>query len=334
MNTMNRSVSPVALDRETRLKLYDDLLRVRVLEEGIARLYRDEQQMRCPTHFSIGQEAAAVGVFAHARQEDYAISAHRSHAHYLCKGGDLKRMVAELYGKATGCAAGKGGSMHLIATEVNFLGCVPIVGSTMPIGVGASYSAWLRGERAISIICFGDGAVETGLFHESVNFAALNRLPVLFVCENNLYSVNSPMSVRQSNQRSITDLAHGHGIRAEQEDGQDVEAVYRLAGRAFADLRAGEGPVLLELMTYRWLEHCGPLSDTHLDFRPDGEFEHWMGRCPLRIEEDRLLAEGLLDAAAIAAKRAYYEAELQAAVDFAHQSPFPERRELAMGLYA
>ncbi|MBX3454254.1 thiamine pyrophosphate-dependent dehydrogenase E1 component subunit alpha [Ferrovibrio sp.] len=333
MSNMKRSAPPVVLDRETRIRLYDDLLRVRMLEEGIARLYRDEQQMRCPTHFSIGQEAAAVGVFAHARREDYAISAHRSHAHYLCKGGDLKRMMAELYGKATGCAGGKGGSMHLIATEVNFLGCVPIVGSTMPIGVGASYSAWLRGEQALSIICFGDGAVETGLFHESVNFAALNHLPVLFVCENNLYSVNTPMSVRQSNLRSITDLAHGHGIRADQEDGQDVEAVYRRAASAFDDLRAGEGPVLLELMTYRWLEHCGPLSDTHLDFRPDGEFERWTARCPLRIQEERLLAEGLLDAETIAAKRAAIEAEFKAAVDFAHQSPFPERRELAVGLY-
>lgn len=334
MNNTNRSVLSAALDREVRLTLYDDLLRVRVIEEGIARLYRDEQQMRCPTHFSIGQEAAAVGVFAHARLEDYAISAHRSHAHYLCKGGDLKRMVAELYGKAAGCAAGKGGSMHLIATEVNFLGCVPIVGSTMPIGVGASYGAWLRGERALSIVCFGDGAVETGLFHESVNFAALNRLPVLFVCENNLYSVNSPMSVRQSNKRTITGLAHGHGIRAEQEDGQDVEAVYRRAASVFADLRAGEGPVLLELMTYRWLEHCGPLPDTHLDFRPDGEFDHWTARCPLRIQEERLLADGLLDSATVAVRRAVYEAELQAAVEFAHQSPFPERRALAVGIYA
>lgn len=331
MNDMSR---PVSLDREIRLRLYDDLLRVRVLEEGIAKLYREEQQMRCPTHFSIGQEAAAVGVFAHLQPQDYAISAHRSHAHYLCKGGDLKRMMAELYGKATGCAEGKGGSMHLIAPEVNFLGCVPIVGSTMPIGVGASYSAWLRGERALSVICFGDGAVETGLFHESVNFAALNRLPVLFLCENNLYSVNSPMSVRQSNRRTITDLARGHGICAESEDGQDVEAVYRLAGRVIADMRAGEGPALLELMTYRWLEHCGPLLDTHLDFRPEGEYEQWMERCPLRLQEARLLEEGLLNEAAVAAKRAGFDAELQGAVDFARQSPFPERRELFTGLYA
>ena len=153
--------------------------------------------MRCPTHFSIGQEAVAAGVCKSLRLEDYVISAHRSHAHYIGKGGNLRAMFAELYGKVDGCASGKGGSMHLIDLSVNFLGCVPIVGSTIPIGVGAAFGAMLQDRAAVTVIFFGDAATETGVFHESVNFAAVHHLPVLFVCENNLYSVNTPLDVRQ-----------------------------------------------------------------------------------------------------------------------------------------
>src|SRR5882672_11141372 len=215
---------PSMAARDVRIALYRSMLRIRRVEERIQALY-PQGDMRCPTHFSIGQEAVAAGVCRNLRLEDYVISAHRSHAHYIGKGGNLRAMFAELYGKVDGCASGKGGSMHLIDLSVNFLGCVPIVGSTIPIGVGAAFGAMLQDRAAVTVIFFGDAATETGVFHESVNFAAVHHLPVLFVCENNLYSVNTPLDVRQPGNRTIAELARGHGIRTSQHDGQLVETV-------------------------------------------------------------------------------------------------------------
>ncbi len=290
--------------------------------------------MRCPTHLSIGQEAIAVGVCAHLEREDYAISAHRSHAHYLAKGGDLKAMLAELYGKATGCARGKGGSMHLIDLSVGFLGCVPIVGSTIPIGVGAAFGAMLQSRDALTVIFFGDAAVETGVFHESANFAALHKLPVAFVCENNLYSVMTPMADRQPEGREIGQLARGLGLEAIQVDGQEVERVHELAGEAVGKLRRGAGPMLLEFMTYRWLEHCGPLSDVHHGFRPEGEYEAWMKRCPVTLARERLLGEGVFTPEGIETLDQEIGREIDAAVEFAKTSAFPERDQLLTNVFA
>src|SRR5579859_6536135 len=177
-------------------RLYRGLLRLRLVEERIAELY-PEQEMRCPVHLSIGQEAVAVGVCDHLEPADQALSGHRSHGHYLAKGGDLRAMLAELYGRETGCARGKGGSMHLVDLEAGFLGATPIVASTIPIAVGVAFAARLRGQPLVTVAFFGEGATEEGVFHEAANFAALHRLAVVFVCENNLYSVYSPLEVRQ-----------------------------------------------------------------------------------------------------------------------------------------
>ncbi|MBI4331624.1 MAG: thiamine pyrophosphate-dependent dehydrogenase E1 component subunit alpha, partial [Chloroflexi bacterium] len=177
-------------------KLYYAMLRIRLVEERIAELY-PEQQMRCPVHLCTGQEAIAAGVSAHLTSDDYALSNHRSHGHYLAKGGDLKAMMAEIYGRVTGCSRGKGGSMHLVDLAAGFLGATPIVGSTIPMAVGAALATVMKGEKRVTVAYFGDAAVEEGVFHESLNFAALKRLPVVFVCENNFFSVYSPLSVRQ-----------------------------------------------------------------------------------------------------------------------------------------
>jgi TPP-dependent pyruvate/acetoin dehydrogenase alpha subunit len=324
---------PSTRPRDARLALYRSMLRIRRVEERIKALY-SEWDMRCPTHFSIGQEAVAAGVCGNLRLEDHVISAHRSHAHYLAKGGNLKAMLAELYGKVDGCASGKGGSMHLIDLSVNFLGCVPIVGSTIPIGVGASFGAKLQDRSAITVVFFGDAATETGVFHESINFAAVHRLPVLFVCENNLYSVNTALDVRQPPNRTIADLARGHGIIAAQHDGQLVETVAAVAADTIAQIRGGAGPALLELMTYRWLEHCGPLGDIHLGYRTHAELDAWMARCPVQLHRQLLEADGLLDAAADAAIDAAIAAEIDDAVAFARESPFPERTELGSHMFA
>lgn len=323
----------MALAQNIRKDLFRSMLRVRLIEERIVALY-GEQEMRCPTHFSIGQEAVAAGICAHLRLEDFAISAHRSHAHYLNKGGNLKSMMAELYGKADGCATGKGGSMHLIDLSVNFIGCVPIVGSTIPIGVGASFGATLQDKPALTAIFFGDGAIETGVFHESINYAAVHRLPVVFVCENNLYSVCTPLSARQPENRHIIDLARGHGVASYQCDGQEVEAVYALAKDPIEACRDGAGPVFFEFQTYRWLEHCGPQYDGHLGFRPDGEFEAWTARDPLLLHEQKLTAQGVMSTAEIEALRQEINAEVDEAVGYAKAAPFPTRDKMLTGIYA
>lgn len=325
--------SPQSLASDLRVALYRSMLRIREVEERIATLY-PEGDMRCPTHFSIGQEAAAAGVCAALEHEDYVISAHRSHAHYIGKGGSLRAMFAELYGKADGCASGKGGSMHLIDLSVNFLGCVPIVGSTIPIGVGASFGAALQDKPAVTAIFFGDAATETGVFHESVNFAAVHQLPVLFVCENNFYSVNTPLGPRQPANRTIAELASGHGIPASQHDGQSVEDVFRATQDKMRDIRAGGGPALLEFMTYRWLEHCGPLGDLHLGYRSEQEFQEWQARCPIKLHRRLLEKDQVIDEAAHAQIAQSITAEVDDAVAFARQSPFPDRSELMGDLYA
>lgn len=314
---------------DTSLTMMRNLLRIRMVEERIAALY-PEQEMRCPTHFSIGQEATAVGVCAHLQQTDFIASAHRSHAHYLAKGGNLKAMLAELYGKATGCAKGKGGSMHLIDLEAGFLGAVPVVGSTIPIGVGVSFSHHLRGENQLVVIFFGDGATETGAFHESLNFASIHKLPIVMVCENNLYSVLTPIEARHPEGREIAQLAEAHGALSLQGDGNDVETVYALAEKAIAHARNGGGPAFIELKTYRWLEHCGPLVDSNL--RSTDEMDSWRERDPVTIYQEQLKARGVL--ADTDQMQSEIEAEIDEAVTFAKESPFPERAEMTRHLYA
>lgn len=331
-STAFESASMAGRDPLIRKHMFYQLLRMRLVEEKIAELYK-EQEMRCPTHFSIGQEAVAAGVCAHLESQDYVMSAHRSHAHYLGKGGNLKRMIAELYGKETGCARGKGGSMHLIDTSVGFLGCVPIVGSTIPIGVGIAFGSGMRRQNGITAIFFGDGATETGVFHESVNYAAIHQLPVLFVCENNLYSVNTPLEERQPRGREIIHLAQGHGLPVAQADGQDCDDVFAATASLISDVRKQKGPAFLEFFTYRWLEHCGPNPDLNLNFRPEGEYEHWIKRDPIPLYSNKLLSEGVLTQQEINNFNAQISLEIEEAFLFAKNSPFPKRSELLMGVF-
>ena len=321
------------MDVALKKKLYREMLRIRTVEERIAELY-PEQEMRCPVHLCIGQEAAEAGSALALKRNDLAVSGHRSHGHYLAKGGSLKAMMAEIYGKAAGCAGGKGGSMHLVDLDAGFLGSAPIVGSTIPIGVGAALSAQMRGEDRVVMVYLGDGAAETGVFYESLNFATLKKLSVVFVCENNLYSVYSPMEVRQPAGRSIADLARGHGIESHSADGNDVEAVYELSRDAVATARRGAGPVFLEFSTYRWREHCGPNFDNHIGYRSEDEFEAWKQKDPLRLYRDRLLASG----DALPAELDKIELELSTAmdeaVDLAKSSPFPDPKNALLNVYS
>jgi TPP-dependent pyruvate/acetoin dehydrogenase alpha subunit len=327
------TVTMAALDVPTLRQLYHGILRIRLIEERIAAIY-PEQQMRCPVHLSIGQEAAAVGVCAHLTQNDWVMSGHRSHGHYLAKGGSLKAMMAEIYGKVTGCTRGKGGSMHLVDLKAGFLGAVPIVGSTIPMAVGASWGSRLQRQDRLVVSFFGEAATEEGVFHEAVNFAALKRLPVLFVCENNFYSVYSPLSVRQPANREVYEMAKAHGIATWQGDGNDIASVYQIAGRAAAHARSGAGPAFIELKTYRWREHCGPYYDNDLGYRTEAEFLEWKQRCPLTRVEQQLVEQEVIGLSDIGRFRREIDQEIDEAFAFAKASPFPEASDLMTFTYA
>lgn len=321
------------MDAQLRRDFYFQMLRIRMIEESIAERYA-EQEMRCPVHLSIGQEAVAVGVCAALEPEDYLMSTHRAHAHYLAKGGDLKRMLAEIYGRATGCSSGKGGSMHLVDLSVNMLGSTPIVGSSLAVAVGTAFGSWLGGRNRVTAVFFGEGATEEGVFFEGLNFAALKRLPVVFVCENNLYSVYSPMSVRQSPARDRVMLAQAHGMEGVRGDGNDVEAVFHLAGEAVARARRGQGPTFMELDTYRWREHCGPNYDNHIGYRTEEEFLEWRKRCPIQKCRSGLIQDGLLSEQEAGVGAIGIRQEIEDAFAYAKASPFPMEDQLFTGVYA
>lgn len=313
-------------------ELLFQMKRIRHVEEEIAGRY-DEGKMRCPTHLSIGQEAVATAVGQALRRDDLAMSTHRAHAHYLGKGGDLKAMIAEIYGKATGCSKGRGGSMHLIDLSVGFEGSTAIVASSIPVGVGMALAAKLKGTGQASCIFFGDGAVEEGAFYEAANFAVVGKLPVLFLCENNLYSVYSPMEVRQPPGRKIHELVRAIGMRTCEGDGNDVEQVYRTTADALARIRRGEGPQFLEFYTYRWREHCGPNYDNDIGYRTEAEFQAWKARDPIALYESALCSRGVLTVAEIDVMQAEIAAEVDAAFAFAEASPFPDPADAFLNIY-
>ena len=262
-------------------KLFESMLRIRLVEESIANKY-SEQKMRCPTHLSIGQEAIAVGVCANLTSQDQVLSTHRAHAHYLAKGGCLNSMMAEIYGKASGCSKGMGGSMHLIDTSVGFMGSTAIVGNTIPVAVGLALEKKLTRKKSIACVFFGDGATEEGAFYESVNFAIIHSLPILFICENNLYSVYSGLEVRQPVDRKIYKMVRAMGISAQHGNGNDVEEVARKVKHAKTMILKSQGPQFLEFDTYRWREHCGPNFDNNIGYREESEFLKWKKKDPLK----------------------------------------------------
>lgn len=321
------------MNAATARALIYSMRRIRSVEEMIAERY-SEQQIRCPTHLSIGQEGAAAAVGTALRHSDYAVSGHRAHAHYLAKGGDLRAMIAEIYGKATGCARGKGGSMHLVDESVGFMGSTAIVAGTVPVGVGLGYGLKLGGTDRLSCVFFGDAVVEAGVFFESLNFAVLKKLPVLFICENNLYSVYSPLSVRQPPGRKIHELAAAMGLPSQLCDGNDVQKAHEVTTAAVQAIRDGGGPQFIELSTYRWREHCGPMYDNSIGYRTEAEFLAWKGKDPIARFEDAVLSAGLLNASDIDTLQKGIDDEVKDAFAFAERSPFPPPSDAFTNLYA
>jgi len=318
---------------EFQKKLYYDILRIRMIEEAIAEHY-SEWEMRCPVHLCIGQEAIAVGVCANLNRQDYVMSTHRSHAHYLAKGGNLKAMIAEIYGKATGCSKGKGGSMHLVDLAVGFLGSTPIVGGIIPIATGVAFGITFKETSQVSAVFIGDASTEEGVFSESLNFAALKKLPVLYICENNFFSVYSPLSVRQPAERDNLSLVRSYGIYADKGNGNDILNIYEIAKKAVTHIQAGKGPAYLEFDTYRWREHCGPNFDNNIGYRTEDEYLAWCKRCPLENFEKKLKEDEFLTEFNIKQIKAKIESEIEEAFTFAKCSDFPDPMELYSDLYA
>ena len=320
------------ITRDLSLKLLRGMMRIRRAEETLADLYK-EQEMRTPTHFSIGQEAVAVGVCAALEREDVVYSGHRCHAHYLAKGGDLPAMVAELYGRETGCAHGRGGSVHLNDPSVGMVASSAILGQTMAVAVGSALAFKMDGAPRVAVTFFGDGAIEEGIFHECLNFAVVRKLPVLFVCENNGLSTHTPLEVRQPAGIGIHERALSYGMPSKLVGGNDVFAVYEASRGGIEAARGGEGPLFLECTTYRWREHVGPLWDYDKGYRTKEEVDQWITRCPIKRAKERLLSEGILSESDAASMERELRAEVDRAVAAAKAAPFPALEDITLGTY-
>ena len=311
------------------LRLYKTALRIRLVESRIAERY-PEGNMRCPVHLSIGQEIPSAIFQQVVKPGDSAISTHRAHAHYLAMGGNLPKMVAEIYGKVTGCSKGRGGSMHLIDLEKGFLGSSAIVGNSIPIGVGVGYAKKLKKDESLSFIFLGDGAIEEGSFYESANFAAVHKLPLVFVVENNLYSVYTDLSARQPAGRSISNLASSIGLYCDSADDSEISDCFSKLASLTDYARSGKGPSLIEINTYRTLEHCGPNDDDNLGYRPKVELAEFKERDLLvDLENDLSLTAQDIDEI-----RVEIHKDIEDAFEFAESSPFPTFEQATGGVYA
>ncbi len=295
-------------------RLFRSALLIRLVEERIIELYPSDR-IQSPVHLSIGQEAVAVGICDALRADDLLFATYRSHAFYIAKGGGLGPMFAELYGRRDGVSGGKAGSMHLSAPDVGFMGSSAVVASAIPHAVGAAMALKRRGDGRIAVAVYGDGATEEGVYHESLNFAALKRCPVLFICENNQLAVHSHLAERHSYR--VVEHAAAFGISGRRVDeGWDMMAVRKATEEAVAHVRNGE-PYLLEVMTARYKEHVGVGEDFHFQYRSRAEIDAWKERDPLIVDQT------LVDDLTVELLR-----EIDAAVAHAEQSPLPQRADL------
>tara|TARA_B100000989_G_scaffold210607_1_gene159773 strand:+ start:53 stop:1003 length:951 start_codon:yes stop_codon:yes gene_type:complete len=274
------------------LKIYEKLVFIRLIEEEIAYKY-SEEKMRCPIHLSVGQESSALGVCSVLSKKDIVFGSHRSHAHYLAKGGDPQKMISELYGKIDGCVNGFGGSMHLQDDNVNFLASIPIVGSGIGLATGTSFKQKKDNKKNITCVFFGDGACEEGILHESLNFSSLYELPIMYVCENNIYSINSSI-----NERQISDdfcrFAKAHNINSLRINGNDLDRIIHQTKKIYNYIKKTSKPFFLQLDTYRFREHCGPNFDERSKTNKK-EFNKWLRLDPINIYYNFLKKKKLIN---------------------------------------
>ncbi|HVN89351.1 MAG TPA: thiamine pyrophosphate-dependent dehydrogenase E1 component subunit alpha [Candidatus Binataceae bacterium] len=322
------------LNKELLLDLYHSMVRIRMFEERVRDLAL-KNEIPGFVHVSIGEEASATGVCAALRHTDRITSTHRGHGHLIAKGGRLDRMMAELFGKRTGYCKGKGGSMHIVDYSLGILGANGIVGAGLPIATGSALAAVVAGRDDVSVCFFGDGASNEGTFHESLNLAAVWKLPVVFVCENNGFGEFTPASTVTS-VRDIAQRAQAYGIPGLIVNGNDVVEVYRYASEAAARARAGEGPTLLECKTYRWEGHVvGEQAFLGAGaYRDPKEVEEWKARCPILRFQKFAAESGRVSTAELKKIEEETATELEAAVQFARESPLPDTSEVTEDVYA
>ncbi len=319
------------ISNETLLDLHQRMVRIRHFEETAGKMMEDGK-IPGALHLYVGEEAVASGVMAHLSNQDQITSTHRGHGHLIAKGGEFDRMFAELYGRATGYCKGKGGSMHISNMDLGMLGANGIVGGGPPIAMGAAFSNKFRKTDNVACCFFGDGASNEGSFHEAANMAALYKLPAIFVCENNGYGEYTP----QANHQAIVDVADrapGYGMPGVVVDGMDVIAVYEAAGEAIARARAGEGPTLLECKTYRYYDHVG-VRGMGLSYRTDEEVEEWQKKDPIDQFEARLAEQEVLSVEAAEAVHVDVKEQIEAAIKFAEDSPYPDPEAILEDVYA
>jgi len=310
------------------------MVRIRYLEESFIPLILNGD-VHCPVHLYSGEEAVAAGICASLNETDYIFGNHRSHGHFLAKGGSMDELAAEIYCKETGCSRGRGGSMHLIDPDVGMLGAAPIVAGTISLALGAALAASIRKDNRVAVCFFGDGATGEGVLYESLNFAALRKLPIVFVCENNLYATHMP--VRECRvENSIYKIAEPFCIESREIDGNDVLKVYDAGQKAIDKCRAGEGPVFLECLTYRFRGHVGPddnIQGSHTDIRPKDEVEEWFRKDPIKLFENYLSRNKFADEDALDEIKREVQNEVDNAHIFAKNSSVPDRRELTRDVY-
>jgi acetoin:2,6-dichlorophenolindophenol oxidoreductase subunit alpha len=307
------------------------MLRIRKVQLRIESEYSLDE-MKTPVHLCIGQEAIAVSVCAQLNKDDFISSNHRGHGHYLAKGGNLKSMIAELYCRETGCSKGHGGSMHLVDPSIGHMGSSSIVGGGIPIGVGLALSIQMRKTRQVSVVFFGDGAADEGVLYESVNFAVLKRLPVIFVCENNQWSVCSHTSVRKAGE-SIFHKTPQEQMLTRTVNGNSVTEVFEAAKEAVERARLGDGPSFIECETYRMRGHSGAGSDVGLGYRTAAEIAYWEERCPVAAFRQQLLSSGAATEAQLVTMGREIDAEIEEAFRFAKKSPLPKKESLLRYLF-
>ena len=315
----------------TMRTMYVTMLKIRLFEEKVADLVSKEEII-CPCHLYIGQEAIAAGVCANLRRDDFVFSNHRSHGHYLAKGGDMKAMMAELYGRETGCSRGRGGSMHLASPDIGLPGSTAIVTGSVPPAAGAALAFSLQKRDTVSVAFFGDGAVNEGVWYETLEFDSLQKLLVIFMWENNLYSTHMPVSACLAD-TDIYKKATAFNMPGVRIDGNNVVEVYRTAKKAINDARRGKGPALIECMTYRWRGHVGASDDLDKGLRSKEELDYWMDRCPVKALEGFLLEQGIISKLDKDKIHRNIEREIEEALAFAKASPYPDGNELLNNVF-
>ena len=318
------------IDNQKRISMHRVMVTIRRFEERASEEYH-KGKIPGIVHSYIGQEAVAAGVCAHLSHDDRIVSTHRGHGHCIAKGADPKRMMAELYGKKTGYCKGKGGSMHIADFSIGMLGADGIVGAGLPIATGAALAQKLEGKGKIAAVFFGDGACQEGEFHEALNLASLWKLPLLFVCENNGYGVNTAADDALG-AKDITRMPKAYHIASKTVYGNDVEQVCEAAGEAVARLRKGDGPYFLECKTYRWYKHF--LSDALADLRPKEEIEAWKKKCPVAAFEKKLLSQKVLTPLKVKDINQKILKKVDAAHDFAVNSPYPRPQAALEDVYS